>query len=140
MQSSARQSWVWSLRIHCWDYHSLLQKQHDHKNHRDHGQDEGNRHDSLLAHNVASQYCGKASAPARIVNVSSLGQQVKITVNPMQGALNLSRPPMPTADEGERFAQGSYYRAAQHWRRAAAFVERTSFAQLARRLMFVPSR
>ena len=84
MQSSARQSWVWSLRIHCWDYPSLLQKQHDHKNHRDHGQGEGNRHDSLLAHNVASQYCGKASAPARIVNVSSLGQQVKTTVNPMQ--------------------------------------------------------
>ena len=84
MLSSARQSWVWSLRIHCWDYPSLLQKQHDHKNHRDHGQGEGNRHDSLLAHNVASQYCGKASAPARIVNVSSLGQQVKMTVNPMQ--------------------------------------------------------
>ena len=47
-----------------------------------------------------------------------------------RGALNLSRPPMLTADGGVRFAQGSYYRAAQHWRRAAAFIERTSFALL----------
>ena len=37
---------------------------------------------------------------------------------------------MPTADGGVRFAQGSYYRAAQHWRRAAAFIVRTSFALL----------
>jgi hypothetical protein len=37
---------------------------------------------------------------------------------------------MPTADGGVKFAHGSYYRAAQHWRRAAAFIERTSFALL----------
>ena len=31
---------------------------HNNKDHGDHGQGDGNRHNGLLAHNLASQYCG----------------------------------------------------------------------------------
>ena len=36
-------------------------EQHNNKDHGDHGQGDGNRHDGLLAHNLASQYCGRFS-------------------------------------------------------------------------------
>ena len=36
-------------------------EQHNNKDHGDHGQGDGNRHNGLLAHNLASQYCGRFS-------------------------------------------------------------------------------
>src|ERR1700733_9419740 len=36
-------------------------EQHYNKDHGDHGQGGGNRHNGLLAHNLASQYCGRFS-------------------------------------------------------------------------------
>ena len=36
-------------------------EQRNNKDHGDHGQGDGNRHDDLLAHNLASQYCGRFS-------------------------------------------------------------------------------
>src|SRR4029077_3369995 len=36
-------------------------EQHNNKDHGDHGQGDGNRHKGLLAHNLASQYCGRFS-------------------------------------------------------------------------------
>ena len=47
-------------------------KQHDHKNHCDHGQGEYNRHDGLLGHNSAHQYCGRFSSDGSLATLTAI--------------------------------------------------------------------
>jgi hypothetical protein len=65
-------------------------KQHDHKNHCDHGQGEYNRHDGLLGHNSAHQYCGRFSSDGSLATLTAilfrcLGYRLRL--NPVQSEL-----------------------------------------------------